>query len=119
MMARHRTGKNIGSWAVSGQGAGGQVGQGEDVVRIEPEIENADDADRECGSQGPGQGGGGSCGLALAHVHGDDRPQIVIDGDHAVEYGDDSKPDEVRVDGGAEEIELAQEAGRDWETSER
>ena len=57
--------------------------------------------------------------LALAHVHLHQDAEVVVDRDHAVQHADDGEPDVAGVDRGAEEVELADEAGERRDAGER
>jgi len=50
--------------------------------------------------------------LGLCHVHDHDRAQVVVHGRDAVQDGDDHERDVALVERGAEQVQLADEAGR-------
>ena len=60
-----------------------------------------------------------SSALPFAHVHDDDEAEVVVGADDAVDGHHHGEPDQVRVDGGLEDVKLAEEAGRDWQAEQR
>ena len=61
----------------------------------------------------------GDFGAGLAHVHHHNHANVVVRADDAVDGHDHSQPDQMRIDGGLENIELAEEAGGYGKAEER
>src|SRR6185437_4873178 len=55
----------------------------------------------------------------FSHVHHNQDAQVIESGDRAVEQAEDRKPDEVRIESGAEDVELAEESGGQRHTDQR
>ena len=55
----------------------------------------------------------------IAHVHHDDEAEVVVGADDAVDGHQNREPDQVGVDGGLEDVELAEEACGDGQAEER
>src|SRR6187200_3672919 len=84
----------------------------QDLRGQDAEIEDRGDRDRKCSHAHSADTDLHSLALAFRHVHHDDDAQVEEDGDHAGEHADDGKTVVTSADGGAEDVPLADEAGR-------
>ena len=60
-----------------------------------------------------------SFGARFAHVHHHDEAEVVVGADDAVDGHQHGEPDQVRIHGGLEDVELAEEAGGDRQAEQR
>src|SRR5258708_37332949 len=72
----------------------------------------------EGGGKGGGLGGGSSR-ARLGNIQDRDDAEVVIRADDAVDGHQDGEPDQVRIHGSFEDIELAEEPSRDGQAEER
>jgi len=102
-------------------GVAGVLGEGDGAI--------GQDAEGECGDRGQRDSNGcrdadgtklvetGALG-ARAGLDGGQQSQVVEAGDAAVEQADDCEPDVAVVDGGGEDVELAEEAAGEGDPDE-
>ena len=85
-------------------------GEGDDRIGEDAEFKGAEqgNSDDEQGHRGQAQV---EFPRGFLHVHEDNDPKIIVEGDHAVEDGDDHEGDVAFLDGGTEDLELGDEPG--------
>src|SRR5271168_115175 len=101
---------------------GGAENEIEDGIGEKAEEDGADASDGQDHVYRYGEAGGrfgGDFRAGFAHVHEHDDAQVVVGADDAVDGHEHGEPDEMRVDGGFEDIELAEEAGGDGQAEQR
>jgi hypothetical protein len=103
-------------------GVAGVLGEGDGTVGQDAEGERSDggegEADGRRNADGTKLGEAGAL-RAGPGVDGGQQAQVVEAGDAAVEQADDSEPDVASVDGGGEDVELAEEAAGEGDSDER
>jgi len=99
---------------------GGFAGEFQDPGGEDSQKEGAESGQEERDAEAWGQGLGGFGGLAgLVHVHDDQDVQVVIRRDGAVQQTEDGQPDQVAIQGGLEDVELAEEAAGERDADQR
>src|SRR5882724_6672559 len=94
----------------------------QNAVGEEAEVDSADGRDSqdavysERKAHGPGCG---DFGAGFAHVHHNDKPQIVVSADHAVDAHDYGQPDKVRTYSRFENVEFAEESSSYGQAEQR